>query len=261
MALVKTEIQGQVAVIQFSDPATLNAMSVAMVEELDDALTVVEKSARAVVITGEGRAFCSGAALTGGRMGAAAGEFDGGAALESHYNPLMLRLRNFSMPIVTAVHGPAAGIGCSLALMGDLIVADATAYFLQAFRNVGLVPDGGSPFLLAAAAGRVRAMEAMLLGERIPAERADQWGMINRLVPEGKDIETATELAQRLADGPRATLGLIRNLAWGALEKSFADQLAAERITQKKAGQTAEFREGVAAFLQKRKAEFSKISS
>ena len=259
MALVKTEMTGQVAIVQFSDPATLNAMSVWMVEELDTALTEAEKSARAIVITGEGRAFCSGAALTGGRMGSAGGDFDGGAALESHYNPLMIRLRHFSMPIVTAVHGPAAGIGCSLALIGDLIVADSTAYFLQAFRNIGLVPDGGSPFLLASSAGRVRAMEAMLLGERISAESANQWGMINRLVPEGKDVEVATDLAQRLADGPRATLGLIRNLAWGALEKSFADQLAAERITQKKAGQTAEFREGVAAFLQKRKAEFSKI--
>jgi 2-(1,2-epoxy-1,2-dihydrophenyl)acetyl-CoA isomerase len=260
MTLVKTEMAGEVAIISLSDPATLNAMSVAMVEEIQAALVQCEGSARALVFTGEGRAFCSGAALTGGRMGASDAPFDAGAALQSHYNPLMMSLRDYSMPIVTAVHGAAAGVGCSVALMGDLVVADTTAYFLQAFRNIGLVPDGGSPYLLAASAGRVRAMEAMLLGERITAETADKWGMINRLVPEGKDVETALELAHKLADGPHATLGLIRRLAWGALEKPFAEELDAERATQKVAGRTAEFREGVSAFLQKRKAQFSQIA-
>jgi 2-(1,2-epoxy-1,2-dihydrophenyl)acetyl-CoA isomerase len=260
MALVKTETAGDVAIVTLSDPTTLNAMSVAMVEELRAALVQCERSSRALVITGEGRAFCSGAALTGARMGASEGPFDAGAALESHYNPMMMTLRDYSMPIVTAVHGAAAGVGCSVALMGDLIVADSTAYFLQAFRNIGLVPDGGSPYLLAASAGRARAMEAMLLGERIPAETAEKWGMINRLVPEGKDVETALELAHKLAEGPRATLGLIRRLAWGALEAPFADQLGHERATQKLAGQTAEFREGVSAFLQKRKPQFAQIA-
>ena len=171
----------------------------------------------------------------------------------------MLQLRDLPMPFVTAVHGAAAGIGCSIGLMGDLIVADSTAYFLQAFRNIGLVPDGGSAYLLAASAGRARAMEAMLLGERIPAESAYAWGMINRLVPEGKDVEVALELAQKLADGPRATLASIRKLAWDALEKPFEHQLAGEREAQKQAGRTAEFREGVSAFIEKRKARFSTL--
>lgn len=260
MSLVKTEIVDQIAIVRFNDPATLNAMSVRMVEDLQAALADC-KSARAMVITGEGRAFCSGAALTGGgmRAPAEAKEFDAGAALESHYNPLMVALKNFPIPFVTAVHGPAAGIGCSLALAGDLIVADSTAYFLQAFKNIGLVPDGGSAYLLAAAAGRARAMEAMLLGERIPAESAYAWGMINRLVPEGKDLETALELARKLADGPRATLSLIRTLAWNALDKSFEEQLDAERVSQRTAGRSAEFREGVAAFLEKRKARFNTL--
>jgi 2-(1,2-epoxy-1,2-dihydrophenyl)acetyl-CoA isomerase len=259
MALVTTETAGQVTILRLSDPATLNAMSVRMVEEVQAALDESVKTARAIVITGEGRAFCSGAALTGGGMGQSGGEFDAGAALESHYNPMMLTLRNLSVPLVTAVHGAAAGVGCSVALMGDLIVADKSAYFLQAFRNIGLVPDGGSPYLLAASAGRARAMEAMLLGERILAPTAYEWGMINRLVPEGKDLETALELAQKLADGPRATLGLIRRLAWGALEAPFEQQLGHERNTQREAGRTQEFREGVSAFLQKRKADFGKI--
>jgi 2-(1,2-epoxy-1,2-dihydrophenyl)acetyl-CoA isomerase len=261
MALIKTERAEHITIIRFDDPTTLNAMSVAMVEEFAAALSEASQTARALVVTGEGRAFCSGAALTAGRMSGGGGEFDAGAALESHYNPLMLQLRNLPMPFVTAVHGAAAGVGCSIALMGDLIVADSTAYFLQAFRNIGLVPDGGSPYLLAASAGRARAMEAMLLGERIPAESAHAWGMINRLAPEGKDIEVALELAQKLADGPRATLASIRNLAWEALEKSFIDQLAGERAAQKQAGRTAEFREGVSAFLEKRKARFSAIKS
>lgn len=262
MPLITTEVSDQIAIVRFNEPAALNAISVPMVEELRSALDDCAGKVRALVLTGEGRAFCSGAALGGERLNASApGSFDGGAALESHYNPLMLALRDLPIPFVTAVHGPAAGIGCSLALMGDLIVADSTAYFLQAFRNIGLVPDGGSAFLLASAAGRARAMEAMLLGERISAADAFSWGMINRLAPEGKDLEMATELAKKLAAGPAATLSLIRQLAWGALEKSFTEQLAAERASQKIAAQTAEFREGVSAFLEKRKARFDTIQA
>jgi 2-(1,2-epoxy-1,2-dihydrophenyl)acetyl-CoA isomerase len=263
MSLIKLAVANDVATLTFNSPSTLNSMSVAVVEEMRAALVDAEKSARALVITGEGRAFCSGAALGGGGAAGSApqsGPPDAGAVLESHFNPLMVQLRDLSIPIVTAVHGAAAGVGCSLALIGDLIVCDTTAYFLQAFRNIGLVPDGGSPYLLASAAGRVRAMEAMLLGERIKAEDAYQWGMVSRLVPEGTDIAVATELATRLADGPRRTLGLIRKLAWGALDKSFEEQLDAERHTQKLAGQGMEFREGVMAFLQKRKANFKDIA-
>jgi 2-(1,2-epoxy-1,2-dihydrophenyl)acetyl-CoA isomerase len=257
MSLVKSEFVNHTAILRFNDPGMLNAISLAMVEAMNAALDECEaKSVRAIVITGEGRAFCSGASLTGGDLSVGGG-FDAGAGLESHYNPLMMRLRNLPIPFVTAVHGAAAGIGCSLALIGDLIVADSTAYFLQAFRNIGLVPDGGSPFLLASAAGRPRAMEAMLLGERIPAQAAYEWGMINRLAPEGKDIEVATELAHKLAEGPTTTLAMIRKLAWGALEVPFEKQLADERAAQKRAGGGAEFREGITAFVEKRKARFS----
>lgn len=260
MSLVKSEFVNHTAILRFNDPAALNAMSLKMVEALGAALDECEaKSVRAIVITGEGRAFCSGASLTGGDLSVGASGFDAGAGLESHYNPMMMRLRNLPVPFVTAVHGAAAGIGCSLALIGDLIVADSTAYFLQAFRNIGLVPDGGSPFLLASAAGRPRAMEAMLLGERIPAQTAYEWGMVNRLAPEGKDVEVAIELANKLAEGPTTTLSMIRKLAWGALETPFEKQLAAERAAQKHAGTGAEFREGVSAFMEKRKARFGAV--
>jgi 2-(1,2-epoxy-1,2-dihydrophenyl)acetyl-CoA isomerase len=262
MSLVTSEFANHTAILRFNAPAALNAISTPMVESLQAALDACEaKSVRAIVITGEGRAFCSGASLTGGGLSAGGPDFDAGASLQSHFNPLMMRLRNLPIPFVTAVHGAAAGIGCSLALIGDLIVADSTAYFLQAFRNIGLVPDGGSPFLLAAAAGRPRAMEAMLLGERISAQSAHDWGMINRLVPEGKDIEVATELANKLAEGPTTTLSMIRKLAWGALETPFEAQLAAERVAQKSAGNGPEFREGVTAFAEKRKARFSALGA
>jgi 2-(1,2-epoxy-1,2-dihydrophenyl)acetyl-CoA isomerase len=259
MALVTTEFADQIAIVRFNNPAALNAISTPMVEELRAELADCEKKARALVLTGEGKAFCSGAALGGGMAGQPSSprEFDAGSTLDTHFNPLMLALRNLAIPFVTSVHGAAAGVGCSLALSGDLIVADSTAYFLQAFRNIGLVPDGGSSYLLAAAAGRARAMEAMLLGERIPAETAYSWGLINRLAPEGKDLELALELARKLADGPLGTLVLIRKLGWSALENSFAEQLVAERAAQKIAGSSPDFREGVAAFLQKRKARFN----
>lgn len=260
MALVTMEYRDRIAIVRLNNPDALNAISIAMVDELRDALTEAEAGARAVVLTGEGRAFCSGAQLTGGGTGAhgRASRMDAGAVLETHFNPLMMKLRSLAAPLVTAVHGAAAGVGCSLALIGDLIVADTTAYFLQAFRNIGLVPDGGSTFLLAAAAGRARAMEAMLLGERIPAETAHAWGLINRVVPEGKDMEAALELARKLADGPKAALSLTRELAWGAFDRSFAEQLAAERQAQKAAGAGEEFREGLCAFRDKRKPQFDR---
>ena len=231
MALVNLEHSGRIAIIRLSDPAMLNAMSVKMVEEVRAALRDLQ-NARALVVTGEGRAFCSGAALGnvgGGDSSEIAEEFDAGAALESHYNPMMMELRNLDMPFVTAVHGAAAGIGCSVALMGDLIVADETAYFLQAFRNIGLVPDGGSPYLpSASSAGRAAPRwRRCCWAIASPPRKPTSWGMVKlRLVPEGQDVETGVHAlaSDRLAEGPRATLGLIRRSAWGALDNAFEDR-------------------------------------
>jgi len=159
---VKYELVGHVAVITLNDPATLNAFSDAMIEALGQALDRAEAEAGAIVLTGEGKGFSSGL-----NLGLAPAEKqsreqrDTGARLERVFNPLLLRLRNLAIPLVIAANGVAAGIGCSIALVGDFIVASEKAYFLQAFASIGLVPDGGSPFLLAAAAGRVRAMEMM----------------------------------------------------------------------------------------------------
>ncbi|MBA4792551.1 MAG: enoyl-CoA hydratase/isomerase [Phenylobacterium sp.] len=260
---IKTSETGAVAVIVLSDPATLNAASLDLIGELQTALEAYarpESGVRCVVITGEGRGFCSGANLSG-RAESPGGPEDGvqardaGAALESVYNPFVTRLRDYPLPIVTAVNGAAAGIGCSIALMGDLIVAGESGYFLQAFRRIGLVPDGGATYLLSRMVGKARTMELTLLGDKLPARTALEWGLINRCVPDGELMATAMELAQALATGPRA-LGYIRKLVWEGLDAEWAEQLQAERIVQREAGRTEDSREGVLAFLQKRPAQF-----
>lgn len=251
-----------VATITLADPTTLNAASLEVAREILLALASISAGkveARAVVLTGEGRGFCSGANLSGG--GAAGRELDvdgkpdAGSALETVYNPLMTALRDFPYPIVTAVNGAAAGVGCSLALMGDMIVAGESAYFLQAFRRIGLVPDGGSTYLLPRMIGKARAMEMMLLGDRIPAAKALEWGLVNRCVPDADLLATATAIARELANGP-ASLGGIRRLVWDSLDADWNGQLHAERKAQKVAGKTEDFIEGVSAFLQKRVAAF-----
>ncbi len=149
------------------------------------------------------------------------------------------------------------GIGASLALAADLIVAGDTAYFLEAFRRIGLVPDGGSTYLLTRAVGRVRAMEMMLLGEKLSAAKALEWGLINRVVPDAQVEDTAFALAAELAKGPTKALGLIRQIAWKATDTDLATALQTERDAQRQSGRSADFREGVTAFLEKRPAKFT----
>ncbi len=259
---VKSARDGDVAILTLSDPATMNAAGVDMAQDLTDAVKAAvagDNPARAIVLTGEGRGFCSGANLTsvgGSRPAAGSGERAGaGDALKTVYNPLMAFIRDLEVPFVTAVNGAAAGVGCSIALMGDLIVAGESAYFLQAFRRIGLVPDGGSTYLLPRMIGRARAMEMTLLGERVPAAKALEWGLINRCVPDAELMPTALGLARELAAGPMS-LRLIRQLMWSSLDTDFADQLEAEANTQNKAGRSTDFAEGVRAFLEKRPAAF-----
>jgi len=253
---VRYELAGGVAVVTLADPATMNAAGLDMVEELIDLLPRAAREARAVVMTGEGRGFCSGANLAGGRVPAAPDGSGAGGALKSHFNPFITSLRDLPVPLVTAINGAAAGVGCSLALMGDLIVAAESAFFLQAFRRVGLVPDGGSTYLLPRMVGRARAMEMMLLGERVAAAKAEQWGLINRVVPDTDLMPTAIGLARQLAEGPRA-LALIRKAAWSALDNEWHAQLALEAELQGEASRTTDFLEGVSAFLEKRPPRFT----
>ena len=256
---IRFETDAAVAVITMADPATLNAASLEMTDELSDAFARVAAAGpdiRATVLTGEGRGFCSGANLVDAARSAPPGEPpDASLALVSHYNPFVRQLRELPVPLVTAVNGAAAGIGCSFALMGDLVVASEDAYFLQAFRRIGLVPDGGSTWLLPRTVGKARAMEMALLGERLPAATALEWGLVNRVVPADRLMEEALSLAGRLAEGPRS-LSLIRQLVWSGLEADFEGQLEAERAGQQAASRTEDFLEGIAGFLQKRPPAF-----
>ncbi|HEX5379315.1 MAG TPA: enoyl-CoA hydratase/isomerase [Phenylobacterium sp.] len=260
---IKTSVGDGIGVITLSDPSTLNAAGLDIMGELQqafDAFAKPDSGVRCVVLTGEGRGFCSGANLSGRADGVGASTPDpegpdAGAGLESVYNPFVTGLRNYPVPIITAVNGVAAGVGCSLALMGDIIVAAESAYFLQAFRRIGLVPDGGSTYLLPRYIGKARAMEMALLGDRVPAKTALDWGLVNRCVPDDQLMATAMELARNLATGPWA-LGSIRKLIWESLDTEWSEQLHAERMAQKHAGRSQDSREGVLAFLQKRAAAF-----
>ncbi len=251
---ILTERAGDVVTLRLNAPAVMNAIDADMAEDLHAKLVDASGQARAIVLAGHERAFCAGANLAGGPRPAGA---DMGERLESAFNPLMLAIRHCRVPVISAVRGAAAGIGASIALCCDMIVAGESAYFLQAFRRVGLVPDGGSAFLLAHSVGRVRAMELMLLGEKLPARTALEWGLVNRVTADGEVEGVAAELAASLSRGPTRALGLIRRAAWAALAQDFGQQLELERALQREAGESADFHEGVAAFLGKREAQFT----
>ncbi len=256
---VRFEVEEGVALLTLDDPATLNACGVDTAAALHEHLRRIdagEDGVRAVILTGAGRGFSSGANLSATQARREAGPADLGSELERTYNPLMTAFRDLSVPLVTAVNGAAAGIGCSIALIGDLIVAGESAYFLQAFRRIGLVPDGGATSMLPRMVGRARAMEMALLGERLDARTALDWGLVNRVVPDGDLMSTARGLARKLADGP-ASLGLTRRLIWAGETAGWNDQLRAEREAQAQAGRTQDFAEGVQAFFQKRPPAFT----
>jgi 2-(1,2-epoxy-1,2-dihydrophenyl)acetyl-CoA isomerase len=253
--MIRAERRGDVLVVTLNRPDRLNAAPPQMFDELRAALGHLD-GARAVLIAGEGRAFCSGADVGGGALGS---DDPGNAtytALTEHYNPAMLAITDLGVPVVTAVRGPAAGIGCSLALAGDFCVASETAYFLQAFVNIGLVPDGGASWMLPRLIGRARATEMMLLGERIPAAKALDWGLVHKVVADDALDAEAFALAERLAAGPTVALGLMRRGLAYALESTQAEAMMREAENQRTARGTADSMEGGIAFLQKRKPAF-----
>jgi 2-(1,2-epoxy-1,2-dihydrophenyl)acetyl-CoA isomerase len=252
---ILTAREAEVLVITLNRPDRLNAMPPLMADELNVALDELD-GVRAVLITGAGRAFCSGADLQGRGDASIAGGRTPYAALTQHYNPLMMKLARLAVPVVTAVNGPAAGIGCSLALAGDFAVAGKSAYFLQAFVNIGLVPDGGASWMLPRLIGKARATEMMLLGEKIGGEKAENWGLIYKCVEDAALMDEARALATRLANGPSLALGVMRQNIAAALEGDYASALLREAEGQRIAGSSADAIEGAMSFLQKRKAAF-----
>src|SRR6202035_855646 len=258
---VTLEFDGPVAILKLDHPEVMNAVSTDMLGGLGEALDTIDdrrSDVRCLVITGAGRAFCTGANLQG-RNNQKPGKSNAGAALETAFHPFLRRLRNLHCPIVTSVNGPAAGAGMSFALMGDMILCARSAYFLQAFRRIGLVPDCGSTWLLPRLIGRARAIELSLMGERLPAETALAWGLVNRVFDDAALMGEARRLAHDLAAGPTVALGLIRRLYWESPENSFEQQLDLECRTQRAAGASEDFKEGVKAFLEKRAASFAGV--
>ena len=201
---VTLDIDGPVAILKLDHQEVMNAVSMDMLGGLAEALdTIDEKKAevRCVVLTGAGRAFCTGANLQG-RNNQKPGKSNAGSSLETGFHPFLRRLRNLHCPIVTAVNGPAAGAGMSFALMGDMILCARSSYFLQAFRRIGLVPDCGSTWLLPRLIGKARSVELSLMGERLPAEKALEWGLVNRVHDDAVLMEETMKLAHELANGP-----------------------------------------------------------
>jgi 2-(1,2-epoxy-1,2-dihydrophenyl)acetyl-CoA isomerase len=256
---VEFKVENRVAWVTLSRPEALNAWIRQLGEDLRSALghAASDPEIRAVVLTGAGRAFSSGADLKGGVELTAENKPYVLGQLREVYNPLILAVREIAKPVIAAVNGPAVGIGCSLALAADLIVAADSAYFLLAFANIGLSVDGGATATLAARVGYTRATEIALLAERISAAQAHEWGMVNRVVPEGELVDTVAALAGKLAGGPPGSYAGIKRLANETTFANLADVLDREAVIQQERAESTDFAEGVLAFLQKRPPEFT----
>jgi len=254
-AHIKVDFEDKVGVITLNAPEVLNALSSDMVAELSDAVDeVLASDARCMLLTGTGRGFCAGANLA--TRGKEKGPKPVGSVLETHYHPILNRIRQMDIPLVSAVNGPAVGVGMSFAVIADIVVAAKSAYFLQAFARIGLVPDGGATYYLPRMIGWSRALELSLLAEKLPAEKAEEWGLVNRVVEDADLMPEAMAIANKLANGPYS-LGLIRKAYWESQRNTYEGQLQLEADLQRQAGSSKDNREGVVAFLEKRDAMFT----
>ena len=252
--------QGAVT-IELNRPQALNAWNAQLGADLLAAVHAVaaDETARAVVITGAGRGFSSGADLrdVGGGLTTPDGRPDTYRTLTERYHPIMKAIREMPKPVLASVNGPAVGIGASLALCCDLIVAAQSAYFLLAFVNIGLVPDGGSSLFLPTRIGMARTTELSMLGERLPAPRALDWGLINRVVPDERLPAETGALAARLASGPTSSYAGAKRQLNNWLYSRMAEQLELEAKIQQEMADGDDFLEGAIAFAEKRAPRFS----
>ncbi len=251
--------RGGVAKLELNRPDRMNAWNKALGLELRDAVKALaaDDDVRSVLITGAGKAFSSGADLKDGTDLTPAGHRDVYSVLTDRYHPIITGIRHMAKPVVAAVNGAAAGIGLSLALACDLVLAAESSYFLLAFVNIGLVPDGGSSLLVPSRIGFARAAELAMLGERLPARKALDWGLINQVHPDGELAAKADELVTRLATGPtRSYAGTKRQLNRWLYEQIDA-QLEFEAQIQQEMAESGDFAEGVAAFTEKRAPRFT----
>jgi 2-(1,2-epoxy-1,2-dihydrophenyl)acetyl-CoA isomerase len=257
---IDVRVQDSVAEITLNRPDRLNAWTDQLGSELRNAIMkdAADQSVRAVLITGAGRGFSSGADVKEMLEQGARGERpDVGTMLRERYHPIIKGIRELPKPVIAAVNGPAVGIGCSLALACDLIWAGESAIFGLAFVNIGLVPDGGSTFLVPVAVGKARALEMALLGDPVSAEDALDWGLINRVVPDGDLMDDARTLARRVAKGPTRSYAQSKRALNNSLMKIMDEQLDLEAQIQGEMTQSADFLEGISAFVEKREPNFT----
>lgn len=246
-----------VMTVTLNRPEKLNAFVAGMHAELREAMTRAEEDAsvRAVLITGAGRAFCSGQDLAERNLDDP--KLDLGGGLEANYNPLVRRLRALPKPVIAAVNGVAAGAGANFALACDLVIAARSATFLQAFARIGLVPDCGGTWFLPRLVGTARAMGMALLAEPLKAEDAERWGLIWKCVDDEKLMDEALRVARSLAAGPTHTYGRIKQAIYASAGNTLSEQLDLERDFQRDIGRHEDYREGVLAFREKRKPNFT----
>ncbi|KAA0920875.1 enoyl-CoA hydratase-related protein [Aquicoccus porphyridii] len=243
----------RIAVITLNRPEKMNALTSQMRAEIPDAIHHAENDgARVIVITGAGGAFCSGQDLGDANAGA----LDLERGLRDEYNPMLKAIVDSPLPVISAVNGAAAGAGANLALAADVVIATESAYFLQAFTRIGLMPDAGGTYVLPRTMGMAKAMGAALFAEKISARQADDWGMIWEAVPDAQFEEHWRARAAHLADGPTRAYELTKQAIRGTWANDFEAQLNNEAKLQGEAGKSRDFMEGVVAFLEKRKAHF-----
>lgn len=257
--LVLVEIHAGVMKITLNRPEVLNSFNAPMARALHAAVTTAgtDKSVRAVVLTGAGRAFCAGQDLSEVPAPGAGHKLDLGATVRATYNPIIRTIRSLELPVVCAVNGVAAGAGANLALACDIVLAAENASFIQSFAKVGLIPDSGGTFFLPRIVGLPRATALMMTGEKITAQRAYEIGMIYRVCPPDSLQEQSMALAGEMAAMPTRGLGLTKRALNASLSNDLDEQLDLEADLQGEAGQTRDFAEGVTAFLEKRKPTFT----
>lgn len=256
---IKFSVEDGAAVLTLNRPDRLNSFTVAMHQELQAAMALVEKDAdiRALLITGAGRGFCAGQDLADRAVAPGDAPVDLGESVEKYYNPLIRRLAALEKPAICAVNGVAAGAGANIALACDIVIAAKSAKFIQSFANIGLIPDSGGTWILPRLIGQARAMAIALTGEPVSAETAEEWGMIWKSVDDDTLMDVALGLAKKLASGPTRGLAATKERIRQASLNSLDQELDAERDAMRMLGASADYREGVAAFMEKRKPTFT----
>lgn len=256
---IQFKITDGVAVLTLNRPDSLNSFNTQMHAEVRDALKTVRKSeeVRCLMITGNGRGFCAGQDLSDRNVAPGAEMPNLGESIEKNYNPLLRTISQLEMPVICAVNGVAAGAGANIAFACDIVLAAKSASFIQAFCKIGLVPDSGGTYTLPRLVGHARAMGLAMLGDKLKAEQAEQWGMIWKAIDDEALKDEALAMAKHLATQPTKGLALIKRALQASQNNSFDEQLDLERDLQTLAGRTDDYREGVAAFMEKRQPNFT----